>query len=127
MTFARWVLKLAGVYGLIVVAPQYLLEGMINQDYPPEITHPEFYYGFTGVALAWQVAFLIMSTDPLRYRWLLIPGALEKLSFGGAVFALLATGRVSGPIVVFATIDLLWAGLFLAAFWQLRPTFVAKV
>lgn len=41
-------------------------------------------YGFIGVAAAWQVAFLLIAQDPLRYRLLILPGILEKLGFGVA-------------------------------------------
>ena len=68
MTFARRVLRGAGIYGLLALLPMYFLEQRQGVDFPPPITHPEFYYGFVGVAVAWQVAFLIMSTDPARYR-----------------------------------------------------------
>jgi hypothetical protein len=40
----------------------------IAQDEPPAITHSEFYYGFVGFAMTWQVAFLIIRRDPKRYR-----------------------------------------------------------
>ena len=54
--FARWVFLVAGVYGVLVVLPQYSLEARIARDFPPPITHPEYFYGFIGVALAWRVA-----------------------------------------------------------------------
>src|SRR5436305_1262516 len=44
--FARWTFRVAAVIGLIVLVPQYVLEGRIARDDPPAITHPEFYYGF---------------------------------------------------------------------------------
>jgi hypothetical protein len=43
---------LAGLYGLVVLLSLYLLEHRLGQDYPPSITHPEFYYGFVGVSTA---------------------------------------------------------------------------
>jgi len=46
MTFARRVFTIAGIYGLLVVTPLYLLEDRIGRDQPPPITHPEFFYGF---------------------------------------------------------------------------------
>ena len=49
MKFARIVFLVAGIYGLLVVAPQYFLEARIGRDTPPAITHPEFFYGFVGV------------------------------------------------------------------------------
>jgi len=57
MKFAKWVFRIAGIYGLIVVAPMYLSESQISRDFPPAITHPEYFYGFIGVTLAWQVLF----------------------------------------------------------------------
>ena len=72
MTFARRIFFWAGIYGLIVLVPQYLLERRNGQNFPPIITHPEYYYGFIGVGLAWQVAFLLISGDPVRFRPLML-------------------------------------------------------
>ena len=64
MTFARRVFLIAGIYGLIVLLPQYVLEEKNGRDFPPAITHPEYYYGFIGVGVAWQIAFLVIASDP---------------------------------------------------------------
>jgi hypothetical protein len=58
MKFARRLFLIAGIYGVLVLAPQYFLEAKTGRDFPPPITHLEHYYGFIGVALAWQVFFL---------------------------------------------------------------------
>jgi len=29
---------------------------------------PDFYYGFVGVAILWQIAFLAIGRDPIRLR-----------------------------------------------------------
>lgn len=120
MTFARRVFLIAGIYGLIALLPQYFLESRIGQDDPPAITHPEFFYGFTGVAIAWQVAFLIISRDPMRYRLLMIPSILEKLSFGIAVIILFMLQRASATVLGFASIDLVLGALFLVAFFKCK-------
>ena len=52
---------------------------------PTLIERPEHFYGFIGVARAWQVIFLIVASDVMRYRPLMLAGVLEKLSFGAAV------------------------------------------
>ena len=57
MRFARWVFLISGIYGVLVLAPQYFLEQRLSRDYPPALTHPELYYGFIGTALAFQVLF----------------------------------------------------------------------
>ena len=53
--FARIVYLAAGIVGLLEIVPLYFCEALINRTQPPSITHPEFYYGFLGVTLAWQV------------------------------------------------------------------------
>jgi hypothetical protein len=76
MRFARWVYLLAGVSGLLLVAPLYWEERFF-QDYPPAINRPEFYYRFAGLCLAWQVMFLVIAADPVRYRRAMLPAMLE--------------------------------------------------
>jgi hypothetical protein len=116
--FARLVFRIAGVYGLLVLPPQYFLEGKVGRDFPPPVTHPEFYYGFIGVAIVWQLLFLVLSGDPVRYRPLMVVAALEKLSFVIAVFVLYAQGRVPTLMLFFALIDLLFGVLFVWAYKQ---------
>ena len=63
MTFARRTFLVAAVYGVIVLLPQSFMEAAIGRDYPPPITHPEHFYGFVGVALAWSSALQVTSTS----------------------------------------------------------------
>jgi hypothetical protein len=112
MKFARWTFLLAGIWGILVLLPQYFMESRIGADTPPAITHPEFFYGFIGVALAWQVAFIIISRDPARYRLLMLPSILEKLSFGGACIVLFATDRLGGQMLSAGLFDLVLGALF---------------
>jgi hypothetical protein len=116
MPFARLVFWWAGVYGLAVLLPQYFMEERLGRDFPPPLNHPEHFYGFIGVATAWQVAFLIIARDPARYRLMMIPGILEKVSFGAAAIGLFAAGRLARTVLLFGIFDLLWAALFLWAF-----------
>ncbi len=120
MTFAKRVFYVAGVYGLIVLAPQYFLETKFGVDNPPAITHPEFYYGFVGVALAWQIAFLIIARDPVRYRLLMIPAVLEKASFGIAAIVLYSQNRMPGSLFAAGMLDLLLGALFVVSFVKTR-------
>ena len=119
-TFARRVFFGAGVYGLLALLPQYFLEGRVGRDFPPAITHPEYFYGFVGVALAWQIAFLAIAKDPLRLRPVMIAAVLEKASFAGSTLILFQASRVGLVMVPFALIDLLLGTLFLISFFRCR-------
>ena len=120
MAFARRVFLVAGIYGLIVIAPQLFLEAETSRTFPPAITHPEFYYGFVSTALAWQVAFLLIGRDPIRYRPMMLVALIEKGVFGFAAPVLYHQGRVPAPIVVFAGIDLVLGLLFLESWRRTR-------
>ena len=116
MTFAKRVFMIAGIYGLVVLVPQLFTEAKTGRDFPPAITHPEFYYGFVGVAVAWQVLFLILAKDPARYRPMMIPAVLEKASFGLAVVVLYIQQRVSTFLLCFGMVDLILGALFVVAY-----------
>ena len=115
MRFAKWVFMLTGVSGVLMVAPLYLEERFF-QGYPPAINRPEFYYGFAGVCLAWQVMFLVIASDPVRYRTAMLPAMLEKASFAVTIPVLFAAGRVPGVWVGFASMDATWLVLFPVAY-----------
>jgi len=112
MIFARRVFLIAGVYGILALAPLYFLEGRIGRDTPPPITHPEHFYGFIGVALAWQVLFLLISRDPIRYRPAMLIGILEKLSFWIPAIVLFLQHRLAPSVLVAGSVDLVLAVLF---------------
>jgi hypothetical protein len=118
--FARRVFLGAGIYGLIVLLPQYFMEGRFSRDFPPALTHPEHFYGFLGVAVAWQCAFLLIARDVGRFRPFMLPAVVEKVSFGAAAIVLYAQGRLA-PLVFYAgCVDLMLAALFVAAYRACR-------
>jgi len=120
MKFARIVFRVAGIYGLLVLVPQFFLEGKIGRDTPPPITHPEFFYGFICVAVAWQVLFLVISTDPVRYRPMMIPAMLEKIGFPIAVVVLYLQNRLAPTIFAPAGTDLILLVLFILSYRKTR-------
>jgi hypothetical protein len=122
MKFAKRVYLAAGIYGLIVLLPMYFSEERTGRDFPPAITHPVFYYGFIGVASAWQVAFLIISRDPARFRPLMVASIVEKVGFGIPAVALFLDGRAHWPMFGAALIDLLLGVLFTIAYLKVRET-----
>ena len=97
------------------------MEAKLGHDYPPAITHPEFFYATVGVALAWQVAFLVISMDPRRYRPIMLTGVLEKLGYGVPAAVLYCQGRSPALTLATGLVDLFMAVLFLAAYQQTSP------
>lgn len=120
MKFARWVFIIAGIYGVIVITPLYFSEADIARDFPPAITHPEHFYGFLGVTLAWQILFLMIAIDPVRYRMMMLASFIEKGAYVAAVIVLYSQQRVPVMILSFSIIDLILGVLFIVAFWRTR-------
>jgi hypothetical protein len=116
MKFARNVFIIAGVWGLAVLTPLYFTFDLIGRSYPPAITHADLYYGFVGVALVWQIAFLIIATDPARYRPIMIAAILEKLVYVATLGTLYLRGELQIGQAAVAVPDLLLAVLFIVAF-----------
>ncbi len=117
---ARWIFRLAGVYGLLVITPMLFLEEKLGRDFPPAMNHPENFYGFVSVGLAWQVLFLCLARDPIRYRLMMLPAFLEKALYGAAMVALFLQQRLPMPLLGFVAIDLILGALFVYAFWRTR-------
>lgn len=119
-TFAKRVFFGAGVYGLIALVPQYFFEAKIGRDFPPAINHPEYFYGFLGVAIAWQIAFLAISKNPIRLRPVMIAAVVEKYSFVCSTTALFIASRVPPEMMLFALIDLTLGTLFIISFLRCK-------
>ncbi len=116
MKFAKIVFWIAGGWGVLMFAPLYFIFNLIGRQEPPPITHPGFYYGFAGLALAWQFAFFVIATDPVRFRPMMIPSLLGKLAWGLAVVVLYLQSRISLGDMALGAIDLVFGLLFVFAF-----------
>ncbi len=120
MRLAKIVFLIAGLWGLLILAPFFFLFDYIGRHYPPAITHPEFYFGFLTVTLAWQFAFLAISRDPVRHRSLMLPAMVEKFAYIAALAALYAQSRIPFAVLSGALPDLILGILFIAAFVNTR-------
>jgi len=116
MKFAKIVFRVAGIWGFLIITPLYFIFDVIGKKDPPPVTHPAFYYGFVGVALVWQFAFLIIASDPVRFRPLMIAAILEKLVYAIPVIILVSQKRMHPNDLVFAGIDLFLCVLFVMAY-----------
>lgn len=108
---ARLIFAVAGGYGLIVLIPLFFIEPWLV----PAPSRPEDYYGFLGSAAAFQLVYLTIARDPVRFRPLMPIGALAKLAFFGAVAILWGQGRTAGAALGFASVDLLIGAAFALA------------
>lgn len=120
MKFAKYVFYIAGIYGLIVLVPQYFLEEKTGRDFPPAITHPEYFYGFIGVAAAFQIVFLMIGRDPSKYRAMMIPSIIEKFSFAIAAVVLYLQNRLAAMTLGAGLLDLVFGILFILSFIKTR-------
>ena len=97
--FAARVFQAAGAYGLLLLIPMYAayLAGV------PQMTvvasAPQYVHGFFLVTIAWQVAFLLIAMDPVRFRLLMLAAMLEKFPFTLAILALYRNGDVDWPVL----------------------------
>jgi hypothetical protein len=91
MKFAKVVYWIAGIWGVLILTPLYFMFDAISRNDPPAITHPGFYYGFVGVGLAWQVVFIVIARDPVRFRTMMIPAMLEKFGYGASFWCLVGS------------------------------------
>ena len=121
MKFAKRVFFWAGVYGVAVLAPMVFMEGRIGRDQPPPITHPEFFYGFLGLAILFQVVFFIIASSPIRMRPFMIPAILEKFVYTLAVVVLYLQNRVYPATLYISLVDPILGLLFIAAYRKTGP------
>jgi hypothetical protein len=121
MRFARWTFVIAGVWGIAVLTPLFFLVDVSGRPYPPPAEYPHFFYGFLLVALAWQIAFLVIGGDPVRYRWIMLPAILEKLGYVTILAVLHSSGRIAAADAQAAIPDGVLGLLFIAAFIATSP------
>jgi hypothetical protein len=120
MRFAKIVFWIAGIWGVLVLTPLLFVYDMIGRQDPPPITHPAFYYGFVTCALTWQVAFIVIAQDPVRFRPLIIPSILEKFGYGAALITLYMQHRLHASDLTLGVVDMLLGVLFIISFLKTR-------
>jgi hypothetical protein len=116
MRLARAVFTFAGVWGFLVLTPFYFSFDAIGRLYPPPITHADLFYGFLAVTVAWQVAFLIIGSDPARFRPLMIPAMVEKFLYVTSLAVLWLQGRLRTTEFAITFPDCVLGILFALAF-----------
>ena len=116
MIFAKRVFQIAGVYGLAVVILGYGIFFFGGEEQSVYTNHPEYVHGFFLVTLAWQAAFLIIATDPVRFRLLMLAAMIEKFPYTLATLLLYSNGEIELPVLAFGLIDGVLGVLFSIAY-----------
>jgi hypothetical protein len=120
VTFAGTVFVAAGIWGIAVLTPFYWLVDVTGRRYAPPAESPQFFYGFFAVALAWQLAFLVIGWNPVRYRPLMIPAILEKFGYVATLAVLHWQERIAWVDAQAAIPDGLLGLCFVLAFVRTR-------
>jgi hypothetical protein len=120
MKFARYVFLIAGIYGLFVTFPLYFMEAKLSADYPPPMNHLENYYSFIGVTVVWQILFLFIARDPLRFRPVMVFCSLEKLSLVPTFLVLFPRGLYPQAWIPLLVIDLALGVLFVISHFKTK-------
>lgn len=112
--FARRVFLAAVAWGALTLLPLPFLKSEIEATGP--ISHPEYFYGFIGVCIAFQLVFYMIARDPIRYRPLMLCAVAEKALFAIPVFVLVRSSLAPPSLLVFAGVDTLLLLLFAWAY-----------
>ena len=113
LRFARISFALAGVYGLAATLSLYF-RAPLSPD-------TQWLHAFAGAAAATQLAYLLIASDPVRFRPVIPVGIVSKFSFAIPMTLLYARGAVGPDSFVFALIDYALAILFAVNFVLLKP------
>lgn len=116
MRFAKIVFIAAGVWGIFVLTPLYFLVDISGRHYATPTEYPQFFYGFLAITMAWQIAFLVIGTNPQRFRPMMIPSIFEKASYVVTLLLLYGHSRIATADVMAAVPDSVLGILFVAAF-----------
>jgi hypothetical protein len=116
MKFAKLVFYAAGIWGVGVLAPLVFLVDVTGRHYRAPEVYPQFFYGFIAVAMAWQFGFLLIGSDPARFRPVMILAMIEKFGYVMTLIVLYARQRISSVDFQPAAPDFILGVLFVVAF-----------
>ena len=122
MKFAKYVFIIAGIWGIAVLTPFYWLVDVTGRRYAPPTEYPHFFWGFFAITMAWQFAFLVIGSNPIRFRPLMVPSMFEKFSYVVTLMVLYNQARISAADFQAAVPDVILGILFVVSFVKTRVT-----
>lgn len=116
----RFVFLLAAVYGMpLLTYWMFITPAMVGHARQQQ---PEIYYAFGSVGLAWQMVFILIAINPIRYRPLMLVAAILEKGFFAAMLVWLYLRHIAGfHWIPFAALEGFFALAFLTAFF-VTPT-----
>ena len=91
---ARGIFIAAALYGFAVLgAWMFITPKMVGSA---STQQPEIYYGFGSIGLAWQPVFLLIASDQLRYRPLMLIAAIGEKFFFVGILTVLMLRHIAG-------------------------------
>lgn len=118
MKLGRWVFAGAGVYGLLLAIP-FSFQAIVSSEgvLPNGSGAGMFLLASILQHIVWQIGYLIISRDPVRYRLFMIP-AILSMTIGalGSVWVYAYGITIGIPL---AFINVLFALLFIFVYWRL--------
>ena len=116
MKLARWIFLVAGILGLLMVAPvAFTLVAGGKTILPDAANLGLFIYVMVLQHICWQILFIILAREPIRYRpMMLLASFVEALTSLNPIWLFFFGVKYWIPIVV---VYLAFALLFIVAFW----------
>eukprot|EP00003_Mantamonas_plastica_P000488 TRINITY_DN10404_c0_g1_i3.p1 TRINITY_DN10404_c0_g1~~TRINITY_DN10404_c0_g1_i3.p1 ORF type:complete len:108 (-),score=26.34 TRINITY_DN10404_c0_g1_i3:8-331(-) len=91
----------------------WVLSFLLTNSFLPTQRH---FYLFTSVAVAWQIAFLIISQDVQKFRPMMLAAMAEKFLASGTAITLFVLNRITLDQLVPLLGDLILGVLFVIAY-----------
>jgi hypothetical protein len=114
--FARIVFVVAGVLGLLLLLPLAYSAVVDGQGILPGLGGAGmFFLGFVAQYMCWQILYLVLATNPVRYRPMMIPAFFAQAM--GALYPQWLYLYGFEPWVPVAAVEIALAILFLVAYW----------
>jgi hypothetical protein len=75
----------------------------------------------------WQLVYLLVGSDPIRYRPLMLLAALAKATYGTAVIVLYAQNRLAASTFGISLVDWIFVVLFLASYRRTQASAGSRI
>ena|SRR5215469_17243985 len=111
----KLIFRVAAVLDILALTPILFFPNRIGNPVPRPLTEPEYFHGFLALSLLFALLNLVIATDPIRYRPVMLISILQKFVYPMAIFGLLSTHRVPATKSFYAGTEFLFGLLFILA------------